>query len=243
MSSEREKCIAMARILSDLPNKALDMVKYVKRAIELNPILDASERSLLMVSYKTLVSTRRQGLRHLLLQDDEVSESSDVCKHKIEQIKKDLVTELVNICNELFDLLDNTLIPKTTDPESIVFYQKLKADYYRYICEAQTDEAFENAKQKAMESYESALSVSKQNLQSFTPTSLGLILNYTVFLFEIADKKQEAINLAQETYQNCAPLIEQNTENSRAEASDIIRLLDENIKMWETSLEEPATEE
>lgn len=43
--------------------------------------------------------------------------------------------------NLLFQgLLDKHLIPKASNPESKVFYLKMKGDYYRYLAEVATGE-------------------------------------------------------------------------------------------------------
>ena len=60
--------------------------------------------------------------------------------------------ELQRICSAILELLDQSLIPKTSDGESKVFYQKMKADYYRHIAEFTTDDA----KTKAANSAEAA---------------------------------------------------------------------------------------
>ncbi|EAY01333.1 14-3-3 protein [Trichomonas vaginalis G3] len=240
--SERDQCVTMAQILGQTPSKAKEMVNYMKRAVELNPILDTSERTLLSVGYKNLITSRRQGIRHLMQQEDEMEGLTVPCKERIQKIKEELINELVGFCTELINLVDEVILPKVEDPESVVFYQKLKADFYRYICEAQTGHDLELSLENATKSYKKALEVSKQNLQSYSPTSLGLILNYTVFLFENAKKQTDAVRIAQETYQTYAPIIEQNSEKSREEAAQIIKLLDENIKLWESSLEETDSE-
>jgi len=41
------------------------------------------------------------------------------------------------MCSAILELLD----PKTSDGESKVIYQKMKADYYRHIAEFTTDDA------------------------------------------------------------------------------------------------------
>ena len=48
-------------------------------------------------------------------------------------------------------------------------------------------------------------------------------------------KKDEAIKLAQETYENNISLIDQNSENSSDEARIILNLLEENINSWQTT--------
>merc|ERR1711941_123748 len=43
--------------------------------------------------------------------------------------------ELQKICDTILGLLDGNLIGKASTGESKVFYQKMKADYFRYIAE------------------------------------------------------------------------------------------------------------
>lgn len=43
-------------------------------------------------------------------------------------------------CLFLQGLLDKYLIPKASNPESKVFYLKMKGDYYRYLAEVATGE-------------------------------------------------------------------------------------------------------
>ena len=44
--------------------------------------------------------------------------------------------ELNKYCNDIIAVLDNTLIPNSSDTaESRVFYLKMKGDYFRYIAE------------------------------------------------------------------------------------------------------------
>ncbi|MPC93372.1 14-3-3 protein zeta [Portunus trituberculatus] len=44
----------------------------------------------------------------------------------------------VLVCGGVQGLLDKFLIPKASNPESKVFYLKMKGDYYRYLAEVAT---------------------------------------------------------------------------------------------------------
>ena len=46
--------------------------------------------------------------------------------------------ELKDICVELLDLLDKNLLKQAANPEAIVFFMKMKGDYYRYLGEFMT---------------------------------------------------------------------------------------------------------
>lgn len=51
-----------------------------------------------------------------------------------------LEVDYSSIFHLLQGLLDKHLIPKASNPESKVFYLKMKGDYYRYLAEVATGE-------------------------------------------------------------------------------------------------------
>merc|ERR1712060_20075 len=51
------------------------------------------------------------------------------------EYRKKVETEVDAICNDILNILDNTLIGLATTGESKVFYLKMKGDYHRYRCE------------------------------------------------------------------------------------------------------------
>ena len=100
------------------------------------------------------------------------------------------------------------------------------------MCEARTGEVRDHLMEQAKNCYESALEIAKNELSPARPSYLGLILNYTVFLQEIVGNKEEALSLAQKTYNECTPLVEENSDNSYTEATMILQLLRDNILLW-----------
>merc|ERR1711972_389354 len=81
--------------------------------------------------------------------------------------------ELQKICDAILNLLDGKLIGTAGNGESKVFYQKMKADYYRYIAEF-TDR---DAKSKAAESARAAYACTGsggEGLGGDPPHPLGL---------------------------------------------------------------------
>jgi 14-3-3 protein epsilon len=58
-------------------------------------------------------------------------------------------------------------------------------DYNRYLCEFLTENDHNKAKDLATKAYEEAEALSKGNLVSTNPIRLGLMLNYSVFVYEI----------------------------------------------------------
>merc|ERR1712157_282440 len=88
--------------------------------------------------------------------------------------------ELQKICDTILELLSGTLISKASTDESKVFYQKMKADYYRYIAEFTDGDEKAKASESARLAYEEAHEVASKGLAVTRPIRLGLALNYSV---------------------------------------------------------------
>merc|ERR1712032_1333707 len=134
--------------------------------------MSVEERNLLSVAYKNAVGSRRAAWRIItsVEQKEKSKGNEDNAKWAKEYCSK-VEAELQKICDTILGLLDSNLIAKASTGESKVFYQKMKADYFRYIAEFSAD----NAKAAAAE----------KDLAVTHPTRLGLALNYSVFMYEV----------------------------------------------------------
>merc|ERR1712050_92547 len=97
-------------------------------------------------------------------------------------------------------VLDGNLIPKATNGESKVFYQKMKGDYYRYIAEFTDGDAKTKAAESARVAYEDAHTVASKGLAVTHPIRLGLALNYSVFQYEVLSNPDEACKMARTAF-------------------------------------------
>merc|ERR1712066_290194 len=66
-----------------------------------------------------------------------------------------------------------------------VFFQKMKADYYRYIAEFTEGDKKTKAAESARLAYEDAKNVAEKDLAVTHPIRLGLALNFSVFQYEV----------------------------------------------------------
>ena len=229
MSNTRDVTLYVAQIL-DQTACHQEMVEMMKKVIDLNPVLSHDERNLLSAGYKELISVQRNGLR--ILAEMAEHEEGKANEHRIAQItavRDRIVQELEEKCNELISLIDNSLLPVATDPESRLFYQKLRGDYLRYIYEARNDPA---VAERAKESYNAALEIARSELEPCRPACLGVILNYTVFLFEVMGQAAEAIELSKKTYNEYCDVVDQNSDDSYSEATLILQNLRDNVALW-----------
>jgi 14-3-3 protein len=94
--------------------------------IQLGGELTVDERNLLSVAYKNVVGTRRASWR-IISSIEQKEESKGTDKHvaTIRDYRQKIETELEKVCQDVLDVLDESLIPKAESGESKVFYHKM----------------------------------------------------------------------------------------------------------------------
>merc|ERR1711879_592273 len=137
------------------------------------------------------------------------------------------------------ELLDQNLIGKATNGESKVFYQKMKADYYRYIAEFSAEDKKAKAAESARQAYEEASKVAEKDLAVTHPIRLGLALNYSVFQYEVLQNPEEACKMARTAFEDAIGELDNVPEDSYKDSTLIMQLLRDNLTLW-TSDQEPG---
>lgn len=232
MSSDRELKFFMARV-ADQAERYQDVIKNLNTIIDMDPKLSPDERNLLSVAYKALTGSDRSALRtvNAFLEDESIKTINERVE-KLEQLRTKLVAELDGYCNELISLTDSKLLPAADDALTKVFYEKLKADYYRYSVEFKPESERKEGSEKAKASYEAAMNIAQNELTKGNPAFLGLALNYSVFLYEIIGQKEEAIKLADKSFKEAVDLLDELVEDEYSEATLILQLLKDNVTLW-----------
>lgn len=111
-----------------------------------NFLFRSSWRVISSIEQKTESSARKQQLAREYRERVE-KELREICYEVLVCNKLEIIS-LAFFCAYLFfchfasfqGLLDKFLIPKASNPESKVFYLKMKGDYYRYLAEVATGE-------------------------------------------------------------------------------------------------------
>jgi 14-3-3 protein epsilon len=149
----------------------------------------------------------------------------------IKEYKVKVESEVEGVCNEIIGLLEKTLIPKSTNAESEVFYLKMKGDYYRYMAECVTGDKNKKAGEKAHESYKKA-SEKAEGLATTHPIRLGLALNYSVFHYEILNSPEQACKLAKAAFDAAIQDLEGLEDEQYKDSATIMQLLRDNLTLW-----------
>jgi len=228
--SDSEEQVYMAK-LAEQAERYEEMVEYMKQVASASTQdLSLEERNLLSVAYKNVVGARRASLR--IIGSIQQKEANDAGRSTlIGAYKQKVETELDNICNDILNLLENTLIKDSLEAEPKVFYQKMKADYYRYLAEFAQGEKKQEHATNAESSYKLATGAAN-NLAPTHPIRLGLALNFSVFQYEVQDKQAEACTLAKEAFDNAIAELDTLDEESYKDSTLIMQLLRDNLTLW-----------
>jgi 14-3-3 protein epsilon len=108
----------------------------------------------------------------------------------------------------------------------------MKGDYFRYISEFASGDLKESSSNKALESYQAALDVAKNELPPTHPTRLGLALNFSVFYYEILQKTEEACQMARTAFDEAIPELDNISEENYKDSTLILQLLRDNLTLW-----------
>jgi len=238
--------------LAESTERYKDMAEYMKRLVtevlpgESPPTLTEEERNLLSVAYKNIVGTRRSGWR--ILQSDHKEEKPETAKVRA-TYRTQIEKELNDICDEAIDLLENLIKEDSNNPESKIFFLKMRGDYYRYKVEVADGD--ENAKDTREElasqsekAYEAAQDTAKEHLHSFHPIRLGLALNFSVFHYEIKNDPGEACSLARKAFDDAINDIDNDKGDEKYKDSALImQLLRDNLQLWESAQDQQQEQE
>lgn len=237
----RDEYLYLAK-LYERAEKFEDMVKWINKFVQLDANLSHDERNILSAGYKNVISSKRASWRllHSLEKKEEKKNSANL-SHLLE-IKGRVEDEMRRICDEIQDTLDKYLVPASKDPETKVFYLKLKGDYYRYRAEFTAGNEHETATGQAEKAYREAYEIAEKNIPISSSTRLGLALNFSVFYYEIRNQKEEACQIAKVAFEESMKILD---DLERIKAKDtilIIQLLKENLILWNNEINDEEGE-
>ena len=233
----REKDVYFAK-LAEQAERYDEMADYMKAVGDEGSELSVEERNLLSVAYKNTVGSRRAAWRIISsVEQKEKSKGNDTQAGFAKDYRVKVEDELQKICDTILGLLDKGLIPKATQAESKVFYQKMKADYYRYIAEFRSGEEKTKAAEEARKAYADAAKVAKDDLAVTHPIRLGLALNYSVFMYEVLNDPDEACKMARTAFEDAIAELDNVAEDSYKDSTLIMQLLRDNLTLWTSDQE------
>merc|ERR1712203_435645 len=233
----RAKDVYFAK-LAEQAERYDEMADYMEKVGKAGEELSVEERNLLSVAYKNAVGSRRAAWRIItsVEQKEKTKGNEEHAKWAKEYCAK-VEKELQKICDTILVLLDEKLIGTAGSGESKVFYQKMKADYYRYIAEFTDGDAKSKAAESARAAYADAALVAEKDLAVTPPIRLGLALNYSVFMYEVLSNPDEACKMARTAFEDAIAELDNVAEDSYKDSTLIMQLLRDNLTLWTSDQE------
>jgi 14-3-3 protein beta/theta/zeta len=228
--SDKEELVQKAK-LAEQAERYDDMAASMKSVTETGVELTNEERNLLSVAYKNVVGARRSSWR-VISSIEQKTEGSENKQAMARQYREKVETELRDICNDVLALLDKYLIANATNPESKVFYLKMKGDYFRYLAEVAIGDTKDQVVGNSQKAYQDAFDICKSEMQPTHPIRLGLALNFSVFYYEILNSPDKACQLAKQAFDDAIAQLDTLNEESYKDSTLIMQLLRDNLTLW-----------
>ncbi|KAH7001754.1 14-3-3 protein-domain-containing protein [Macrophomina phaseolina] len=195
--------------------------------------ISMEERRLLFVAYQNVLTTRRASWRRISSVEKEIEpKGSKMHVRIIQEYRQKIEVEIENACEDILDVLDESLIPKAESGELKAHYNKLKGDYYRYIAEFALGERHKVAAAAAHEAYKTAIDVAETELIPTDPIRLALALNFSVFYYVILNSPGRACHLAEQAFGDAIADLDLLSEESYRNSALIMQLLRDNLTLW-----------
>lgn len=116
-----------------------------------------------------------------------------------------------------------------------------QGDYYRYLAEFRNEEAVKKEVANSSEdAYESAQKIALTELSPTHPIRLGLALNYSVFMYEVQNKPDNACQLAKSAFDDAIAELDTLDEESYKDSTLIMQLLRDNLTLWTSDQDNAA---
>ncbi|CAJ0931467.1 unnamed protein product, partial [Mesorhabditis belari] len=219
--------------LAEQAERHTDMAKAIKKVTEFGDQLTGEERNLFSMAYKNMIGSRRHAWRVVSTIEQMNKNSSEPANPEVIKNYRLLIEkEIMAVSEEVIELLNKFILPKTTEPEHKVFYLKMKADYHRYIAEVATEDELSSATENAKKAYEEALKVAEQHMRAVNPIRLGLVLNFSVFYYEILKEFDLACELAKESFDTAILQLDTQGDECYKDSTLILQLLRDNLALW-----------
>jgi len=225
---DRDSLVYKAK-LAEQAERFEEMVNDMKEVAKQPQELTVEERNLLSVAYKNVIGSRRASWRVIT----SIEQKGDPERMQIiKDYKQKIEDELVNICNDILGIIEESLIVNSTSEEAKVFYYKMKGDYHRYLSEFQQDEARKASASAALDAYQAASGVASADLPPTHPIRLGLALNFSVFYYEILNSPDRACHIAKQAFDDAIAELDTLSEESYKDSTLIMQLLRDNLTLW-----------
>jgi hypothetical protein len=190
--------------------------------------------------FKNIVGVKRSQFRKIeaLIERDTITENTKNI-HLLNLLKNKIITQVSALCVHIIKICVNFLnciLKNNKSKKAKLYFQKTMADHYRYLFELSNDSKY---KEKAKNAYIEALnSAENDKFPSTDMTYLTFFLNYSVFLHDILEDRNEAIKRAKTVLHAALKETEEITDNHQKDIILLCQMIKDNLSLWKNEIPE-----
>jgi len=203
----------------------------------LRPADENLQRDMFAVACKKYMTSRLEMSR--VLRDKKAHIEANTLGIRLQYINKYLQafeSELLEHIKNIITIIDQRLIPCCSVEENRVFYYKMLADYFRYSVDfiEGTNDAREymHAVSEALANYKYAMELGKAHLAPTSPIFLAMVLNYSVFIYDMQNNVVGAIDCAEKVFNEAIKSMHTLDVSEHKESTLLLQLLRDNLQLW-----------
>ena len=171
----------------------------------------------------------------LAIISDNQKQQQQLIPRAIKSLLSIIDNELKTHCQDIIAILTDRLIPSVSaNGESGVFYYKMKGDYSRYLCETCSGSERKEMANESLMAYKTASDRAMIELPPTHPVRLGLMLNFSVFYYEIMKSPERSCRLAKQAFDDAIAELDTLSEESYRDSTIIMQLLRDNLNLWQS---------
>jgi 14-3-3 protein epsilon len=214
-------------------DKFEDAVRYVDEMVKLKEgELTDDERHVVITGYKYFIAEKRTAWRNMF--KIEVKEQNT--KLMMNEIRSMYEESIIKSCERFINLINNYIFNNMKSDQNVALFLRVKADHFRYMAEITNAQTLFNNKQSAFHFYKQAYEISNK-LDSLDVIKLSIALNYSVFLYEILNKRLNAIFYAKEALTRALIQLkgftaEEISDEKFRESLNIVEIMNQNVHSW-----------
>ena len=222
-----------------------DTVFFLQKIASVRQQIPEDLLNIFVQAHKDFINEKRYAIHAVdeeiakndLPEDNEYTLQLSVYRHK----KYD---DLYFSSERIISIIDKTLMPHAKTERSKFIYYKLKADLLRYLAEFAPEKDIKKYVDDSKIAYQCAIGISDAEYDPASKENLGLVLNYSVLLYEFLNQKEDAIRLIERTFNKVQKNIYENP-SKYVSSRPYLQMLRDNSSLWrhETDIsEEQATD-
>lgn len=149
------------------------------------------------------------------------------------EFRKKIEVEITSISKEVIDIIQKSLINRTTDTSLRGLLFRMVGDYWRYLTEIQRGYDRRESTGKALSAYQEAEDLIVACCGPASAIRLSLMLNMAVFKFEILSEPDEALALAQKAYEEGISCVDTLHEDAYSDSILLLQMMHRTIVSWQ----------